>query len=52
MGNDVSGVSITPDGAFIAAASEDQHLHLFGEGGAVIFDYHSPTIDKKRGHHS
>lgn len=46
MGNDVSGVSITPDGAFIAAASEDQHLHLFGEGGEVIFDYTSPQSIK------
>ncbi len=46
MGNDVSGVSITPDGAYVVASSEDQHVHLFGDKGDVIFDYHSPESVK------
>jgi|GEM_PF-4978175 len=46
MDYDVSGVSITPDGKYVGASSEDQHVHLFGDKGNLIFDYLSPESVK------
>jgi hypothetical protein len=42
-GGEVSSVSISPDGSYVASSSGDQHITLFGPGGRVILDYISPV---------
>ena len=42
-GGEVSSVSLSPDGSYVAASSGDQHITLFGPGGRILLDYVSPV---------
>lgn len=42
-GGEVSSVSMSPDGSYVAASSGNQHITLFGPGGRVVLDYISPV---------